>query len=58
MDVDLDVRHATKGTGFYVQEEKGFLLTNKHVVSQGPCFGFVVFEGNIEVCSWSRSHTF
>lgn len=57
--VDLEEPSATKGgTGFYVQEEKGFVLTNKHLVSRGPCFGFIVFEGNIEVRSWPRSHPF
>ncbi|KAI7776011.1 trypsin-like protein [Diaporthe eres] len=42
--VDLEEPMVIKGTGFYVQEEKGFVLTNKHLVSLGPCFGFIVFD--------------
>ncbi|KAJ9137757.1 Pro-apoptotic serine protease [Pleurostoma richardsiae] len=35
-------------SAFYVDEHFGFVLTNKHVVGPGPCWGFVVFGDNIE----------
>lgn len=49
--VDIEKPGTHKGTGFYVDEKEGFVLTNKHVVGPGPCLGFIVFEGNIEVRS-------
>lgn len=50
--VDIERRGISKGTGFYVDEKEGYVLTNKHVVGPGPSFGFIVFEGNIEVRPW------
>ncbi|KAH8747949.1 hypothetical protein F5883DRAFT_697744 [Diaporthe sp. PMI_573] len=37
------------GTGFYVDEENGYLLTVRHNVGPGPFSGVVIFEGDIEL---------
>jgi hypothetical protein len=58
LHVDLYGPEANKGSGFYVDEKEGLVLTTKHCVGPAPFFGVIVFEGNFEVCSWPKSHPF
>jgi S1-C subfamily serine protease len=47
---DTDAASASKATGFVVDAEKGFILTNRHVVGAGPFIGYCIFD-NHEECS-------
>ena len=49
---DADAACSTEATGFVVDAERGYILTNRHVVSPGPFWGFCVFDNHEEV-----SHT-
>ncbi|KAI1210914.1 Pro-apoptotic serine protease NMA111 [Annulohypoxylon truncatum] len=46
---DTDVACASEATGFVVDAEKGYILTNRHVVGAGPFWGYVVFDNHEEV---------
>jgi S1-C subfamily serine protease len=46
---DTDVACASEATGFVVDSEKGYILTNRHVVGAGPFWGYVVFDNHEEV---------
>ncbi|KAI8963871.1 Pro-apoptotic serine protease NMA111 [Daldinia sp. FL1419] len=46
---DTDAACASEATGFVVDAEKGYILTNRHVVSPGPFWGYVVFDNHEEV---------
>jgi S1-C subfamily serine protease len=37
------------GTGFYVDAEHGYVLTNRHIAGPGPFAGYVVFNSYMEV---------
>ncbi|KAG7109841.1 Pro-apoptotic serine protease like protein [Verticillium longisporum] len=46
---DTDPALTSEATGFVVDAEKGYILTNRHVVGSGPFWGFVVFDNHEEV---------
>ncbi|KAI6091391.1 Pro-apoptotic serine protease NMA111 [Hypoxylon rubiginosum] len=46
---DTDSACASEATGFVVDAEKGYILTNRHVVGAGPFSGYVVFDNHEEV---------
>lgn len=45
---DTDAAITTEATGFVVDAEKGFILTNRHVVCPGPFWGYCVFDNHEE----------
>ncbi|KAI9645611.1 hypothetical protein NHQ30_006353 [Ciborinia camelliae] len=46
---DTDPAMTSEATGFVVDAERGFILTNRHVVGSGPFWGFCVFDNHEEV---------
>ena len=46
---DTDTACSSEATGFVVDAEKGYILTNRHVVCAGPFWGFCVFDNHEEV---------
>lgn len=40
---------ASEATGFVVDAEKGYILTNRHVVGSGPFWGYCIFDNHEEV---------
>ncbi|KAI5868482.1 Pro-apoptotic serine protease NMA111 [Durotheca rogersii] len=46
---DTDAACASEATGFVVDAENGYILTNRHVVGAGPFWGYVVFDNHEEV---------
>ncbi|KAF2268552.1 Pro-apoptotic serine protease NMA111 [Lojkania enalia] len=45
---DTDPAVATEATGFVVDAEKGYILTNRHVVGAGPFIGYCIFDNHEE----------
>ena len=48
---DTDAACSSEATGFVVDAEKGYILTNRHVVGAGPFWGYCIFDNHEEVCS-------
>ncbi len=48
-DFDTNTAASSQATGFIVDAERGILLTNRHVVSNGPVLAEAVFLNNEEV---------
>lgn len=48
---DTDLSMCSQATGFVVDAEKGYILTNRHVVCAGPFWGYCIFDNHEEVCS-------
>ncbi|KAK1506822.1 PDZ domain-containing protein [Colletotrichum tamarilloi] len=46
---DTDAALTSEATGFVVDAQKGYILTNRHVVGSGPFWGYVVFDNHEEV---------
>ncbi|KAI9756437.1 MAG: histidinol-phosphate transaminase [Chaenotheca gracillima] len=46
---DTDSAIASEATGFVVDAERGYILTNRHVVGSGPFWGFCIFDNHEEV---------
>ncbi|OCK74087.1 Pro-apoptotic serine protease NMA111 [Lepidopterella palustris CBS 459.81] len=46
---DTDTALASQATGLVVDAEKGFILTNRHVVCAGPFQGYCIFDNHEEV---------
>ena len=47
---------SSEATGFVVDAEKGYILTNRHVVGAGPFWGYCIFDNHEEVnCSFYAS---
>ncbi|KAI2464537.1 Pro-apoptotic serine protease NMA111 [Annulohypoxylon bovei var. microspora] len=46
---DTDAACASEATGFVVDAERGYIMTNRHVVGAGPFWGYVVFDNHEEV---------
>ena len=40
---------SSEATGFVVDAEKGYILTNRHVVGSGPFWGYCIFDNHEEV---------
>lgn len=49
-DFDAQSPGTQEGTGFVVDKEKGYILTNRHVVGTGPFWGYCTFANHEEVC--------
>lgn len=49
---DTESAETSEATGFIVDSEKGYILTNRHVVSPGPFWGYVVLDNHEEVDVW------
>ncbi|KAF2835044.1 Pro-apoptotic serine protease NMA111 [Patellaria atrata CBS 101060] len=45
---DTDSAVASEATGFVVDAEKGYILTNRHVVGAGPFWGYCIFDNHEE----------
>ncbi|KAL1957563.1 hypothetical protein VTO42DRAFT_5790 [Malbranchea cinnamomea] len=45
---DTDFSMSSEATGFVVDAEKGYILTNRHVVCAGPFWGYCVFDNHEE----------
>lgn len=46
---DTDSASSSEATGFVVDAEKGYILTNRHVVCAGPFVGYCIFDNHEEV---------
>lgn len=46
---DTDPSTSSQATGFVVDAEHGYILTNRHVVCAGPFWGYCVFDNHEEV---------
>ncbi len=46
---DTDGAAASEATGFVVDAERGYILTNRHVACAGPFWGYCVFDNHEEV---------
>jgi len=42
---------SSEATGFVVDAEKGYIMTNRHVVGAGPFWGYCIFDNHEEVCA-------
>ncbi|KAF2239461.1 Pro-apoptotic serine protease NMA111 [Viridothelium virens] len=49
---DTDPALSSEATGFVVDAERGYILTNRHVVGAGPFWGYCIFD-NHEECDVS-----
>ena len=47
---DAEAALTSEATGFVVDKERGYILTNRHVVGAGPFWGYCVFDNHEEVC--------
>ena len=47
---DTDPAISSEATGFVVDAERGYILTNRHVVGAGPFWGYCIFDNHEEVC--------
>jgi S1-C subfamily serine protease len=52
---DTDAACSSEATGFVVDAEKGYILTNRHVVSSGPFVGYCIFDNHEEVRVFNSS---
>jgi S1-C subfamily serine protease len=48
---DTDSAMTSEATGFVVDAERGYILTNRHVVGSGPFWGHCIFDNHEEVRS-------
>ena len=46
---DTDSAISSEATGFVVDAERGYILTNRHVVCSGPFWGYCIFDNHEEV---------
>lgn len=45
---DTELSMSSQATGFVVDAERGYILTNRHVVCSGPFWGYVIFDNHEE----------
>ncbi|KAJ5125190.1 Pro-apoptotic serine protease [Penicillium atrosanguineum] len=45
---DTELSMSSQATGFVVDAERGYILTNRHVVGAGPFWGYVIFDNHEE----------
>ncbi len=45
---DTDTAISSEATGFVVDAERGYILTNRHVVGAGPFWGYCIFDNHEE----------
>ncbi|KKA30706.1 hypothetical protein TD95_004191 [Thielaviopsis punctulata] len=50
---DSDFADTSEATGFVVDAERGYILTNRHVVGAGPFWGYCVFDNHEEVDAYA-----
>jgi len=55
---DTDLSTSSQATGFVVDAENGYILTNRHVVCSGPFWGYCVFDNHEEVGAFPLYVTF
>jgi hypothetical protein len=58
---DTELSMSSQATGFVVDAERGYILTNRHVVGAGPFWGYCIFDNHEEVsrsCTMVWSKTF
>lgn len=48
LSFDTDSTHTSQATGFIVDAERGYVLTNRHVVGSGPFWGHIIFNNKEE----------
>lgn len=53
---DTDAATSSEATGFVVDAQRGYILTNRHVVGPGPFWGYCIFDnheevGEVEICA-------
>jgi hypothetical protein len=46
---DTDLSMSSQATGFVVDAERGYIMTNRHVVCAGPFWGYCIFDNHEEV---------
>ena len=46
---DTDSAISSEATGFVVDADRGYILTNRHVVGAGPFWGYCIFDNHEEV---------
>jgi pro-apoptotic serine protease NMA111 len=46
---DTDPALSSEATGFVVDAERGYIMTNRHVVGAGPFWGHCIFDNHEEV---------
>ena len=46
---DTDLSSSSQATGFIVDAERGYIMTNRHVVCAGPFWGYCIFDNHEEV---------
>jgi hypothetical protein len=46
---DTELSMDSEATGFVVDAERGYILTNRHVVCAGPFWGYCIFDNHEEV---------
>lgn len=46
---DTELSMSSQATGFVVDAERGYILTNRHVVCPGPFWGYCIFDNHEEV---------
>lgn len=46
---DTDSALTSEATGFVVDAERGYIMTNRHVVGAGPFWGYCIFDNHEEV---------
>ncbi|KAL2137230.1 hypothetical protein VTI74DRAFT_6441 [Chaetomium olivicolor] len=49
---DTDPALTSEATGFVVDAERGYILTNRHVVGSGPFWGYCIFDNHEEVAAY------
>ena len=52
---DTDPAISSEATGFVVDAERGYILTNRHVVGAGPFWGYCIFDNHEEVYCTRKS---
>ncbi|KAK5938663.1 hypothetical protein PMZ80_008854 [Knufia obscura] len=45
---DTDLSFSSQATGFVVDAERGYILTNRHVACSGPFWGYCIFDNHEE----------
>jgi hypothetical protein len=46
---DTDLSMSSQATGFVVDAERGYIMTNRHVACAGPFWGYCIFDNHEEV---------
>jgi S1-C subfamily serine protease len=55
---DTDPAMSSEATGFVVDVERGYILTNRHVVGPGPFWGHCIFDNHEEVSFLMKTMAF